>query len=105
MSFKKLLIFIVVVGLVVFEAYLIASSIIDKSNQQKDIQDFCATQCKYNPNNFYYEFHGDNATKGFTTKDECLSYCAKARMGFVYLLTQNAAAFLTNIFDRLNIRY
>jgi hypothetical protein len=84
----KLLAVILAVALVLIETYLIISSIIDKNNENNQIQSFCAIKCDYNPSSLLWEFSGDTATRGFTTRDECFSYCSKVKQGFAFNFIQ-----------------
>jgi len=101
MNIKKIIIFILAIGLVFGESYLIASLIIDKMNKVEDVQNFCQLKCNYNPDSSYWEFSGEYSTKGFTTENECFNYCSKVRQGFAYFLTEYAPAFLSNFFNKL----
>ena len=102
MNAKKIIIFILVVGLISFEGYLVVSLFLGKTNQDKDVHNFCVEKCNYNPNSLYWEFSGDiNGVKGFTTEDECFSYCTRARQGFAYFITNYAPAFISNLFGNL----
>jgi len=99
MNLKKILTFIVILLLVGLLIYLATSIVSDKINQEKDVQSYCSERCAYNPTSFFWEFTGDYNTKGFTTEDECYSYCRKVRTGFAYLL-QNYTAGLSSAFSQ-----
>jgi len=78
----KLLAIILAIALVLFEAYLIASYILDKTNKNNEVQSYCVIKCDYNQSSLLWEFSGDTFTKGFTTKEECFNYCSKVKQGF-----------------------
>jgi hypothetical protein len=94
MGKKGILILIFVLALVVIEGYLITTSVLDKISQDKSVQSFCVQKCNFNQTSSFWEFSGENAIKGFTTKDECFNYCSKVKMGFAYILKDYASAFL-----------
>ena len=81
LNIKVISIFLVV-ALILIECYLIVSSAIDSNNQNNNIQDYCSIKCNYDPGSLMWEFSGDTYSKGFTTKEECFSYCSKVRQGF-----------------------
>ena len=81
MNIKSIAIFLAI-ALVLIEAYLITSSILDKVNENNAIQSYCGIKCDYNPRSFLWEFSGENYTKGFTTEAECFNYCSKVKQGF-----------------------
>lgn len=70
------------IALVLIEGYLIASYILDKINNNNEIQSYCGVKCDYNPSTLAWEFSGDSYTKGFTTREECFNYCSKVKQGF-----------------------
>lgn len=80
------------IALVLIEAYLITSSILDKVNENNAIQSYCGIKCDYNPISFLWEFSGDNYIKGFTTRQECFNYCSQVKQGF-------AASLLNSFLD------
>jgi hypothetical protein len=69
-------------ALVLIEVYLITSSILDKTNENNQIQVYCGEKCNYNPDSLLWEFTGENFTKGYTTRQECFNYCSKVKQGF-----------------------
>lgn len=94
----KIMSLIVAFMLVLIEAYLITSSIIEKNNEAKAIEFYCQERCDYNPANLLWEFSGESIEKGFTTKDECLNYCSRIKQGFVYtFLKEQGTAAISNI--------
>jgi hypothetical protein len=97
MRAKGIIILIVILLLICVETYLIASSIIEKSKQEKDVHDFCIAKCNFNQSTSYWEFSGENGIKGFTTENECFNYCSKVKMGFAYALQDFAASVLDSI--------
>jgi hypothetical protein len=103
MSVKTALILILVLGLIVVEGYLISTSILEKMNQDKDVQSFCGQKCSFSESTSYWEFSGENGTKGFTTQNECLSYCSDVRRGFISILQGYGSDFrgaISNIFQK-----
>lgn len=91
MKIKIIAIFLAI-ALVLIEGYLITSSILEKVNDDNQIQNFCQAKCNYNPASFLWEFSGETYTKGFTTRQECFYHCAKVKQGF-------AASFLGAILN------
>ncbi len=103
MRVKGIIILVIVLALVAIEGYLIVSSVLGKVNQDKDVQTYCAVKCGFNQNTSYWEFSGENGTKGFTTEEECFNYCSKFRMGFIGMLQKYNSDFigaLSNIFQK-----
>lgn len=99
----KLLAIFLAIALVLIEAYLITSSVLDKNNENNQIQSFCTQKCGYEPSAQMWQFSGDSGIKGFTTKEGCFGYCSKVKMGFAYILESSVADFLgsvKNIFKR-----
>ena len=88
----KIIAIFLAVALVLIEGYLIASSVLDKINNDTQIQNFCSAKCDYNPDSFLWEFSNDTTTKGFTTRDECFKYCSQVKQGF-------AASLLNSVFN------
>jgi hypothetical protein len=91
---SKLPKYILLLGLIVILGYLATSLVLEEINQDKDVKNYCAQRCKYNPTSFFWEFSGDYNTKGFTTEDECYNYCTKVRTGFAYILKNYGPAFM-----------
>jgi hypothetical protein len=84
MSFKKIAILIAII-LVFTEGYLITSSITENEKDKAETKRFCSARCNQDGGNFLWEFSGENnISKGFTTREECLSYCDRSKHGFVY---------------------
>jgi len=94
MDVKSTIKFCLIIGLILVAGYLTYSLVSASLAQQRDVNSFCAQKCSYNPSSLFWEFSGDNGTKGFTTKDECFSYCSKVKLGFAYVLESSAADFL-----------
>jgi hypothetical protein len=78
----KIVAIFLAIALVLIEGYLIASSILDKANENNAVQTYCSVKCEYNPATFLWEFTGDNYTKGFTTRNECFKHCSDVKLGF-----------------------
>lgn len=95
---KKIIVFFIVVALVLIESYLIITSAWDSIKEEKEIQSFCEAKCGYSQNSYFWEFSGENITRGFTTKNECLNYCQRRTQGFAYYLGKYGTAFLGSIF-------
>ena len=70
------------ITLVIMEGYLIVSSVLEKVNNDNQLSDFCSAKCDYNPSSLLWEFSADTVSKGFTTREECFSYCSKVEQGF-----------------------
>jgi hypothetical protein len=85
---------ILVIALILIAGYLAFSLISENIAQKQDVQNFCSQKCSYNPSSLFWEFSGDNGTKGFTTKNECFGYCSQARQGFVYRFISESYASL-----------
>jgi hypothetical protein len=102
MSIKKIIIYLVVLGLVATEGYLLFTTISGNISSQNETTQYCGVKCNYNQNVLLWEFSGENATKGFTTKDECFKYCGEVKNGFAYYLSEYGSAFLSffNFFKR-----
>ena len=94
MSVAKITTFILLWALVVIEIYLISSSIIEKKSQDTEVKNYCEARCAYNAQNMLYEFSGEGIMKGFTTKNECYTYCAQVKQGYVYNILSTATASL-----------
>lgn len=97
---KKIIVFFVVAALVLIEGYLIVTSVSDSIKEEKEIQSFCEAKCAYSENSYFWEFSGESATRGFTTKNECLNYCQRKTQGFAYYLGKYGTAFLSGIFKK-----
>ena len=97
---KKIIVFFIVAVLVLGEGYLIITSVADGMKEEKEIQSFCEAKCAYSENSYFWEFSGESATRGFTTKNECLSYCQRKTQGFVYSLGKSGAAFVGKILSK-----
>lgn len=103
MKINKKIKYSLIVLLVLGEGYLVASSVLDKIKEEKDIELFCSQKCNYSSSSYFWEFSGEGATRGFTTKNECLNYCEKARQGFAFAIFNDyGPAFLENILNLLN---
>ena len=96
---KKIITFFVVIALVLIEGYLITTSALDSIKEKREIQSFCEAKCTYSENSYFWEFSGESATRGFTTKSECLSYCERKTQGFAYYLGEYGSAFLGGFLD------
>ena len=97
----KIIAIFLALALVLIETYLIASSIVESSNTNSQIQSYCSEKCDYNPGSFLWEFSSDTYTKGFTTREECFNFCSKAKQGFVYNFLQSSTASLESVFEKL----
>ena len=84
MNVKKIIIFFLAAGSICFAGYLAYDLISGNIKREHDTQIFCVEKCKYSQYSYFWEYTGGNATKGFTTENECLNYCTKSRQGFVY---------------------
>jgi len=84
MDIKRILKYFLVIFLICFAGYLAYTLIMGNIAKNKDEQVFCAVKCNYSQYSYLWEFSGEDITKGFTTKDECLHYCSQEREGFVY---------------------
>ncbi len=82
MNIKAIVKYFLVLGLICLAGYLIFDLVSENIAQKKDVQIFCTQKCNYNQSSLYWEFSRDNGTKGFTTKDECFSYCSRVKEGF-----------------------
>ena len=92
MDIKSIIKYVLIIGLVFFLGYLIFDLINGDITRKKDAQVFCTEKCGYNQNSFFWEFTGEDITKGFTTKDECFNYCEKSKEGFVYRFVNDSYA-------------
>jgi len=100
MSFKKILIFLLVLGLIFAEGYLVVSIIMSEINTEKDVQVFCQQKCNYSQDSLFWEFSGEYSAKGFTTKEECFNYCSRVRQGFAYFITEYTPAYFIGLFKK-----
>ncbi|TSC54206.1 MAG: hypothetical protein LiPW30_737 [Parcubacteria group bacterium LiPW_30] len=97
---KKLIKYFLVLVLVVSEVYLIALLLGENITGKKEIETACQLKCAYNSNSYFWEFSGDLAIRGFTTKEECFNYCYKKEQGFAYYLGKYGTAFLGIILNK-----
>lgn len=95
MSIKKFIIYFLVIGLVVGEGYLLFNMVSGNVSNQKETEQYCGAKCNYNQNVLLWEFSGEYATRGFTTEEECLTYCSRVKNGFAYYLSEYSTAFLS----------
>ena len=93
----KYCVFIILVGAL---AYLSFSLISSDESQKNAEHAYCATKCNYNSDSLFWEFSGGYSTKGFTTKEECLSYCSKSWEGLVYEMMNSSYASLQSAFQQ-----
>lgn len=104
MGAKKLIFIVLFLGLAVFEGYLLINWVSGNNKEKKETQNFCTSGCQYNNTNYLWEFSKENnITKGFTTEEECMSYCSKYREGFIGFLKRGGSEFvgaLTGFFSR-----
>jgi len=96
MNIKKILKYFLIIGFICLAGYLTFDLISENIAQKTDVQNFCLQKCNYNESSLFWEFSGDSGVKGFTTKDECFSYCSKAREGFVLRFVNDSYASLTS---------
>ncbi len=101
---KKLIKYFLVLVLVVSEIYLIASLLGENITEKKEIETSCQLKCAYNSNSYFWEFSGESAIRGFTTKEECFNYCYKKEQGFAYFFTGFVPAYLTGLFELMDIK-
>ena len=94
----KYFLVIVFISLVVFEIYLLFSLVGENIEGKREIERICDAQCVYSSDSYLWEFVGEGAVRGFTTKDECFNYCSKKEMGFSATVKRYGAAFLSFIF-------
>jgi len=97
-KFAKFTTFLLLWALVLIEAYLITSSILEKRSLNEEVKNYCEARCSYNSQNMLYEFSGEGVMKGFTTENECFTYCAQVRQGYVYNVLSTATASLSSKF-------
>lgn len=83
MNVKRIIKYFLIIGAVCFAGYLVFSLISDNIKKNNEEQAFCSAKCNYSQYSYFWEFSGGNVSKGFTTKDECLSFCIKSEEGFV----------------------
>jgi hypothetical protein len=96
---KKIFKYSLVVALICLAGYLTFSLVYGNIVQKQADQTFCAANCNYSPYSYFWEFSGGNAAIGFTTEDECLSYCTKSREGLVYgFVSDSYASFISSPF-------
>ena len=72
--------------------------------EKKEIETSCQLKCAYNSNSYFWEFSGESAIRGFTTKEECFNYCYKKEQGFAYFFTGFVPAYLTGLFELMDIK-
>jgi len=97
-SLLKYFLVIVFISLVAFEIYLVFSLVGENIEGKREIEKFCDAKCVYSSNSYLWEFAGEGAVRGFTTKEECFNYCSKKEMGFPAMIKRYGAAFLSLIF-------
>jgi len=95
---KNLLKYFLAVILVALEIYLVISLVGGNIVKKQEIEKNCEIKCAYNSNSYFWEFSGESATRGFTTKEECFNYCSKKEQGFVAMVRRYGSAFLGAIF-------
>lgn len=83
MSIKTAIKIFLVAGLIFVAGYLTFSLVSENINQKREVSNFCTQKCNYNATSLFWEFAGDNGTKGFTTQNECFSYCSRVKEGFI----------------------
>jgi len=86
-----------VIALICIAGYLTYDSVSSDLSQKQAVQNYCMHNCNYRSDSAFWEFSSDDGVKGFTTKDECLVYCKKSKMGFAYVIEEYSVAFLSNI--------
>ncbi len=96
----KLIKYLLIVVLIVAEGWLVISLVMGDASKKKEIETACDQKCSYSQNSFMWEFSGENAIRGFTTKDECNNYCIKKEQGFVYSSILDAKNFLGSLLRR-----
>lgn len=99
MSKKKIIIFAIVALLVAVEGYLAFSYILDGAREKRETEEFCKQKCNYSSTSYFWEYSAEGASRGFTTKQECLNFCYKSRMGFAFIVQQYGAAVLSGFGD------
>ncbi|MBU3934648.1 hypothetical protein KKC00_01655 [Patescibacteria group bacterium] len=97
---KKAVKYFLVITLILVEGYLLTTFIGGNIKEKKEIETFCDQKCTYSPNSYFWEFTGENVSRGFTTKNECVNYCIKVKQGFVYSSIIEARKFLGALFRR-----
>ena len=95
----KLIKHLIVIVLVVAEGGLLLSMVGENASKRKEIEKSCEQKCTYRQNSYMWEFSGENATRGFTTKDECNDYCIKFEQGFVYSSILSAKSFMGSLLN------
>lgn len=95
---KTLVKYFLVIILVTAEIYLIISLVGGNISVKKEIEMTCEANCAFNSNSYFWEFSGESATRGFTTKEECFNYCSKKEQGFTAMAKRYGSAFLSAIF-------
>jgi len=97
MNIKKIIKYCLVIGSICLAGYLVLDLISNYIARKQDEKIFCAEKCNHSPYSYFWEFSGEYSTKGFTTKEECLSYCSKSREGFVYHFISDGYSSLTSL--------
>lgn len=95
---KKLIKYSLALALIIFEVYLVLSLVGGNIAEKKEIEKACQLKCAYNSNSYFWEFSGESAVRGFTTKDECFNYCYKKEQGFAAAVKRYGSAFFGAIF-------
>jgi len=96
----KLIKYFLVIILVFAEGYLVISLVGGDMSKKKEIEKSCDQKCTYSQNSYMWEFNGENAVRGFTTKDECNNHCIRFEQGFVYSSVLDAKNFLGSLLRR-----
>jgi len=97
---KKVIKYFIIILLVLAEAYLLITYIGGNVRDKEEVKIFCEEKCAYNGGSYLWEFAGENAVRGFTTKNECNNYCVKFKQGFVYNTITDAQNFLGSLLRR-----
>lgn len=100
MNFKKLLKYSLALILVAVEIYFLSNYIIETFNDKDQIKKICKTKCAYDDNSYFWEYSGEGAVRGFTTKEECFNHCSRREQGFAALMARFGTAFLSAFFQK-----
>jgi hypothetical protein len=97
-NIKKFIKYFIIIAVVLGWGYLIFAYITSNAAEKTAVQNYCNQKCSYNKNSFLWEFSNqDGISKGFTTSEECFSYCSKVKEGFAYKIKDYATASLNSI--------
>ena len=97
MNILKVSKYFLIVVLICIASYFAFNLISNDAVQKNNEQVFCTSKCNYSQYSYLWEFSGEYSRKGFTTKDECFSYCSKSWEGFAYRVTKSSYAALMSI--------